>query len=189
MFRQAIDDEIAIGILLPEASQQLFNIVEANREHLRQWLPWLDQNKSERDTLAFITQALEGFSRGHMMVLGIYFQQNIVGILSFNHIDRLNHNASVGYWLSDQHQGRGIMSRCVARLCHYGFNELKLQRIEIRCATDNYKSRAIPERLGFVHEGICRSGEYLYGIYLDLEIYGMLRQEWSALQNSELNTL
>jgi ribosomal-protein-serine acetyltransferase len=55
---------------------------------------------------------------------------------------------SVGYWMSADYQGRGIMTDCCKALLNYGFGALGLNRIEIRARTDNVKSRAIPIRLG-----------------------------------------
>lgn len=62
----------------------------------------------------------------------------------------------------------------------YAFNELNLNRVEIRCAVENKKSRAIPERLHFVNEGCIRQAEWLYDHYVDHIVYGMLKEEWKA---------
>jgi ribosomal-protein-serine acetyltransferase len=64
-------------------------------------------------------------------------------------------------------------------LVDYAFNELGLNRLEIRCATENTKSRAIPQRLGFKQEGTIRQAEWLYDHYVDLVVYGILASEWS----------
>ena len=56
-----------------------------------------------------------------------------------------------------------------------------MNRIEITCADDNIKSRAIPERLGFKQEGIKRDGEICDGAYRDLVIYGLLKREWKIV--------
>jgi ribosomal-protein-serine acetyltransferase len=60
----------------------------------------------------------------------------------------------IGYWLAEDYQGRGIMTDCVRMLVDFCFNELDLNRVYITCGFGNKKSRAIPELLGFVQEGI-----------------------------------
>jgi ribosomal-protein-serine acetyltransferase len=57
-----------------------------------------------------------------------------------------------------------------------------LNKVEIHCAVDNKRSRAIPERLGFTQEGIIRANQWLYDHYVDDVIYGMLASEWSEQQ-------
>ena len=69
------------------------------------------------------------------------------------------------------------MRACKAYIA-YGFNELDLNRIEIRVAEENKKSRAIPEKLGFQEEGKIRQAEWLYDHYVDHVIYGLLAEEW-----------
>jgi ribosomal-protein-serine acetyltransferase len=71
------------------------------------------------------------------------------------------------------------MTKACRFLVDYAFAELKLNRVEIRCATGNHKSRAIPERLGFKLEGTVRQAEWLYDHFVDHALYGMLASEWS----------
>ena len=70
------------------------------------------------------------------------------------------------------------MTRACRALVDYAFSELGLNRIEIQCAVQNVKSRAIPERLDFTQEGVIRQAEWLYDHYNDHVIYGMLAEEW-----------
>ena len=71
------------------------------------------------------------------------------------------------------------MTKACREFVDYAFNTLELNRVEIRCAEDNLKSRAIPERLGFTKEGIIRDGELLNHGYVDSVVYGILKREWS----------
>jgi ribosomal-protein-serine acetyltransferase len=58
------------------------------------------------------------------------------------------------------------------------FENYPLHRIEIRCATGNHKSCAIPKRLGFTYEGRLRQAEWLYDHFVDLEVFSILAPEW-----------
>ena len=70
------------------------------------------------------------------------------------------------------------MTAAVSALVRYGFYTLKLNRVEIRAGIRNRRSRAIPERLGFRHEGTLRQAERLADRHVDHAVYGMLAGEW-----------
>ncbi|MFK3938558.1 GNAT family N-acetyltransferase [Alkalihalobacillus sp. NPDC078783] len=70
------------------------------------------------------------------------------------------------------------MTAVVKELIHYAFNELELNRVEIRVAVHNSRSQSIPKRLGFVNEGCIRQAEKLYDQYVDHTLYGLLKTEW-----------
>jgi ribosomal-protein-serine acetyltransferase len=57
--------------------------------------------------------------------------------------------------------------------------------MEIHCAPDNKRSRAIPERLGFREEARLRETELIRGRYLDGIVYGMLEPEWGRLSGED----
>ena len=89
----------------------------------------------------------------------------------------MNKATSIGYWLSSKHEGQGLMTKSVKALCNYCFNTLKLNRIEISCATDNIKSQNIPKRLGFKLEGTLRQKEIVNGKYLDHYLFSVLKNK------------
>ena len=71
------------------------------------------------------------------------------------------------------------MTASCRAVVQYAFNDMGLNRVVIRCATGNRRSRAIPERLGFTLEGVAKQSEWLYDHFVDLAIYSLLRSEWS----------
>ena len=63
--------------------------------------------------------------------------------------------------------------------------DLKLNRVEIRCATENTRSRAIPERLSFTQEGVMRQVQWLHDRYVDHVVYSMLAEQWREIRPPE----
>jgi len=98
----------------------------------------------------------------------------------------MNKNVEIGYWISADHQGLGIVTKSCRTLIDYAFREYQLNRVQIRCAIENRKSCAIIERLGFLKEGITRQAEFLYDHYVDLFVYGMIADEWEIRHTTEL---
>lgn len=178
MFTYQVHDKTTLRLLEPRHAEPLFALTDANRAHLREWLPWLDSTTSVKDTLAFIQASQQQFASNNGFQAGIWYQDQIVGVIGFR-IAWQNQSTSIGYWLSREFQGRGIMTKACRALADYAFKELGLNRVEIRCAVENLKSRAIPERLGFKNEGTVRQAERLYERFLDIVIYGVLANEWS----------
>ena len=180
MYYFRIDDELELRPLEQACAESLFGLVDENREHLRQWLPWVDANQSVEATRAFIQSTRQRWATEHGLEVGIWFNQRLVGVVGFHAIDRANRSAEIGYWLSAAQQGQGVMSRACRALVNHGFANLDLNRIEIRVATGNAKSRAIPERLGFRQEGVLREAQWLYDHYVDFVVYAKLASEWTA---------
>jgi ribosomal-protein-serine acetyltransferase len=88
----------------------------------------------------------------------ILYEGEIAGTIGFNQLNKANRIGVIGYWLGDKFQGKGIMTRAFKAFINYGFKELGLNRIEVRVAVENKKSRALPERLGFTELGVIPNG-------------------------------
>ncbi len=79
------------------------------------------------------------------------------------------------------------MTTCCRALIVHSFRVWKLNRVTIECATENTRSRAIPERLGFKLEGIIRGVEKLHDHYADHAFYGLLRSECQFMTDENFN--
>lgn len=178
MFEYKVDEEIHLSSLEPRHAETLFALVDANRQHLRQWLPWLDTNVAVSDSLDFIRDTQRQLANNTGFVAGIWVRGELAGVVGHNRIDWENRIGYPGYWLSAEFGGRGIMTRACRALINHAFAELRLNRIDIRCAVDNRKSRAIPRRLGLQQEDVVRQAEWLYDHYVDHVVYGVLASEW-----------
>lgn len=173
-----IDDVTELRLLEEQHAEDLFALTDKNRAYLREWLPWLDNNKFLSNTQKFIKSAIEQLSNNNGFKTGIWFKNQLAGIIDYHGIDWANKTTSIGYWIGASYQGHGLVTKACRYLVNHAFIEFKLNRIEIRCAAENKKSRAIPEKLGFTQEGILRQAEWLYDHYVDLVVYGMLASDW-----------
>ncbi len=144
-----IDPSTALRVLHEDDARELFLLTDDNREHLRRWLPWLDVVTREADTRAYLKATMKQRKEGRGPVFGILYDGALAGVVGFVPIDRVNRAGEIGYWLAADRQGRGTMTQCCEFVVRYGFLTLDLNRIQIAAATENVKSRAIPERLGF----------------------------------------
>jgi len=174
--RLPVADGVSLRLLADSDAEELQALIEANRTHLEPWLPWA-AGQSLEDTLAFIrairSQAEENAGFQAAVVTG----DGIVGMAGYVTVDWLNRSTRIGYWLDEGHQGRGTMTAAVRLLVDHALNIWKLNRVEIVVATENRRSRAIPERLGFREEGTLRQYQLVGGRYLDCISYATLGED------------
>jgi ribosomal-protein-serine acetyltransferase len=171
--RLEVGDDCHLRLLEEADAEELYRLVERNRDHLAEWMPWAAAQTLE-GTAAFIQGALRRHAERNGFEMGLILDERMIGAAGFAGIDWVARATSVGYWLAEEHQGRGLMTRAVRALVEHAFGELELHRVEIQAAEGNRRSRAIPERLGFQQEGVLREAECVGGRYLDLVVYGLL---------------
>lgn len=177
-----IDNELELRSLQLTDAEAIFHLTDANRAHLKQWLPWIDFTQTVEDSAKFIEQTVKKELQNNGFEAGIYYEGQLVGVIGLHAINQANKSTSIGYWLAESASGKGIMTRATKAVVTYCFEELHLNRIEIRAATGNVRSQAIPKRLGFVHEGTLRQVEWLYDHYVDHLLFAMLREDYEQLK-------
>lgn len=177
MFILPVEPLISLGLLEKHHAPLLFAVVDANRKHLCPWFPWVDDTRTVKDSEIFIVKGLQWLADGTDISVGIFYEYQLVGHMSLNKI-KPNHCAEIGYWISAEHEGKGITTKSAKALVDYAFRELSLERIEIVCRVGNDRSIAIPKKLGFTLEGIVEHGELYNGTYYDLEQYSLLKDDY-----------
>lgn len=180
MLSYKIDANIELRLASHSNKDELFALVRENIDYLGEWLSWANADSTEKDTEHFIDRVLKNFYNDEQLPLLIFENQKIIGTISAFNIDLNNKNAEIGYWISKGSQGKGIVTQCCSAIIEYCFDELALNRIVIKCASENFKSQAIPERLGFTKEGISRQVAWLQDRFVGLIVYSILRDEWKG---------
>ena len=164
--------------LLEEAdADELYALIDANRERLVRWMVWAEGQTPE-GTLRFIRDAQRQMAAEDGLQAAILRDSAIVGVAGFHGIDWPNRATTVGYWLGAGEEGRGAMTHAVRALVDHAFSAWRLNRVEIRIDVENDRSRAVAERLGFVHEGTLRQALRLADGFHDDDVYAMLARDW-----------
>ena len=170
-----VDSKINLVILNESLAENLFELVDSDREYLNIWLPWPPSIKKIEDTKLFIKNSIIDFTEGKAMVCAIEYQKKIVGVVSYNKILKSLKKVEIGYWLSSKYQGNGIITKSVEYLIKYAFDKLEMEKVQIAVATENQPSQKVCERLGLKSEGIIKNSENLHGKLVDHIIYGIYK--------------
>jgi ribosomal-protein-serine acetyltransferase len=173
MLNLKINTDAELRLLELEHAAELFALTDKNRPYLREWLPWLDTTVTVDDTKFFIQCTLDKFSSNKAFETGIWYKGKLAGVIGLHEINWEKNLTAIGYWIGAEFQGLGLVTGACKAVINYTFTEFKLKKIFIYCAIENYKSRAIPERLGFTMEGIKENAEMLYGTVVDHAIYSL----------------
>lgn len=103
--------------------------------------------------------------------------QQALGEVSINGIDPTNCSASIGYWLTPEARGRGVVTRAVRLAARFAFDRLGLIRLELTCGPNNAASAAVAKRAGFTFEGRLRSNYLFRGVFRDSLVFGLLSDD------------
>lgn len=177
--RLQIADDSFLRLLDETDAQELHGLIETNRAYLFRWLPWAASQTFD-DTFDFIRRTRSQLADNDGFQTAILIEEAIVGVIGYHAVDWGSRSTRIGYWLDERHQGRGTMTVAVRLLVNHALTVWQLNRVEIRAAVENRRSRAIPERLGFRREGTLRQAELIDGRYLDSVMYSMLEADWRA---------
>ena len=128
----------------PEDAEELYAVVDRNRTRLMRWLPWATPSYSLPDVRQFLALHVKENAEGSTFTTVIRHRGAICGCIGLHRIDRLHRNTSIGYWIDEAHEGKGITTAACRAMITAGFRDFALHRIEIRCATWNHRSSSIP---------------------------------------------
>ncbi|SDL92483.1 GNAT family N-acetyltransferase [Sediminibacillus halophilus] len=183
MFTYPFEEQSYLKMLEPDDASELFLLTWNSMDRLKKWLPLIGSNRRQEDTEAFIKSSLLQLSENNGFQAGIWHQDKIAGVIGFHYVNWYNRTTSIGYWIGDGFEGKGLITKACRAMIQQAFDTWQLTRVEIRAAEENVKSRSIPEKLGFTQEGKIRQAELLQGEYVDHIVYGLLAEEWKKQQS------
>lgn len=105
----------------------------------------------------------------------------VVGTIGYMWYQSENNAAEVGYSLARDCWNQGYMTEALRAVLRYSFEKMTINRIEAQHEVGNPASGAVMRKCGMRHEGTLRERLYNKGKYVDVEMYAMLRRDWTGL--------
>ncbi|QPQ34093.1 GNAT family N-acetyltransferase [Lysinibacillus sp. JNUCC-52] len=189
MFRYNINEHTYLKMLDLSDVDELFALTDRSRDTLREWLPFVDNVRSVKDTEHFVRNAMQQYVDNNGIQAGIYYDGKLAGVIGYHQVNWQHKWTSIGYWLGNDFVGKGLVTNSMKAFIDFAFDYLKLHRIEVRVAVGNIRSRTIPKVLGFNEEGRLRDAEWLYDHYVDQVVYGLTATEWKKIKMAKEDTV
>ena len=179
-FALRVEDDLQLGLLERDDVAALDALVAANRDHLAPWMPWASDPEGT-GTRGFVEgRALTALERADGVDTGIWWRGRLVGAAGIHSWSERPRRGSVGYWIAADAQGHGLATRVARALLAKAFGDWAAERVDLRAAVENTRSRAVADRLGMRFEGVLRRELPVQDGYADMAVYALSADEWQA---------
>lgn len=139
-----------------EMAQVHIEEVKKSLAELSPWLGWATEEYKVEDSYEYLQGCVQEWEKGkefNYMILDE--NKNFMGMISALNVKEKDKCLEIGYWISSNYAGKGYMQEAV-RLLEKEFFGLGINRIVVHTDVLNKKSANVPQKLGYVLEGIQR---------------------------------
>jgi RimJ/RimL family protein N-acetyltransferase len=157
-------------------------IVEACADERTQtWLGGLPFPYTEDDARGWLRHLRDNLATGHGVAWAVTEVGSDAAVASISYFDLVpEQEAEIGYWAHPAARGRGLVTRAMAEVLRYGFEDLGLRRMTAAAAVGNVASQHVIEANGLTRWGTERLGTVARAGRVDLVWYDVLLEEWRA---------
>ena len=177
-FHLPIDSKLSLVQPTVDMASTLFDLVDSDREHIRQFLDFVDVTKEPTDEIKYINMKLSGQVKGTDRLFLISYEDKLVGSIDLHFIDSRNKKAEIGYWIHSSQEKKGITTKSVKKVCQIAFEEMGLNKLTIVADTENIGSNAVAIKSGFSLVGTDKEDIIMYGDLRDMNKYSLLKSEF-----------
>ena len=143
---------------------------------------------SQKDFKNYFDTALQERKNKSSYPFAIYDkrEKRYAGSTRYGNISFENKKVEIGWtWYHPQLQATGLNRACKFLLLRYGFEELQLNRIELKTALTNIKSQNAIAKLGATKEGVLRKHMINDdGTVRDTVFFSIIDEEWPRIRNT-----
>jgi RimJ/RimL family protein N-acetyltransferase len=162
-----------------EDAEAIYDAVKISHSELSVWMDWCTLEYSKDMAVDWIEQQPKEWAEGSNYQFAIFGTQTgaFWGSCGINHINRYYLLANLGYWVRTDQIGKGIATEASRLVAQFGFERLKLRRIEIVTGVENWASRKVAENVGATFEGILRRRLKLGDRNIDAAMHSLIPED------------
>lgn len=112
-------------------------------------------------------------------------EKKVIGLCGFVDYAPLCYRAELAFAFIRSYWGQGLCTEASEAVLKFGFEHMKLNRVEGTCEVENYGSARVMEKLGMKCEGVMREQTWMRGKFCDRKLYSILKSEWELGKNQK----
>ena len=173
------DGRVTLRRYREEDAEPVYRAVRESIREISPWMPWCHNGYSFDDSKTWSASRDDAWAKGEEYDFIIISNDDgfPLGVCGLNHFDNENRFANVGYWVRTGKTKQGVATSAILLLARFGFDELKLNRIEIVVSTENKPSQRVAEKAGATQEGILRKRLVVRDRVYDAVMYSMIPED------------
>jgi len=155
-----------------------------NEDWLVPWEPQATPGRPDivRDPRAFASRCgarAREQQLGTAYAFGIFIDDAFSGEVNLSSIRRGPlQSGDIGYWIDRSRAGNSYMSEAVTAVIRFGFDQVRLHRIEVDIIPRNSRSLRVVEKLGLRQEGLAVGLVEINGVWEDHLRFAITSEEW-----------
>lgn len=186
--------------ILSDQKVTLLPITETHIEAMKKWSEdsdvwrWYTEDLTDPEALKiWMTGCLEESNRGAKMTYAVQLNETeeIIGATSYGHIDWEEKGIEIGWtWLAKPYIGKGINKHMKFLMLKHAFEQMGIERLELRTDEENVRSRKAMEKIGAQYDGTLRSHRRTQGNRRrNTVVYSIIKSEWGEIKSSIFSDL
>jgi [ribosomal protein S5]-alanine N-acetyltransferase len=174
-------DVASIKLLGPDDAAEYLHVLRRNREFMKPYEPlrpdayWTLEGQHEQ-----LEQAAREAEAGTGYAFGIYDADGALAgrVALANIVRKAWQNATLGYWVDGERNGRGLATAASKLALRFAFEEAGCHRVQAGVMPRNARSIRVIEKIGMRFEGVVERYLLINGVWEDHQMYAVTVEEW-----------
>jgi len=174
--------KVAIRPYQPGDASLIYAAARESMADIYPWMPWCHPGYTLEESEKWLETCLVEREASRAFDFAVYDQntRQFLGAVAINQLHPLHQFANLGYWVRSSCTGHGLAVTAVRLCARFGFDELKLKRLEILTAVGNVRSQRVAEKSGAMREGVLRRRLNIGEVWHDAVVFSLIPEDYAV---------